>query len=134
MANTAHRAGPLKQQNKGHKTGGHRSKGAVNNLNRGRVSSVSSGGIRKVKKESKVAKKNKIKQLRQLKYEHILELKRGKSTIFPPELIAVIPLVPFEGELSTTLAKLMSQDPGDWLFENGFIQSPQKFKRNPRAS
>ena len=129
MANTAHRAGPLKQQNKGHKTGGHRSKGAVNNLNRGRVSSVSSGGIRKVKKESKVAKKNKIKQLRQLKYEHILELKRGKSTVFPPELIAVIPLVPFEGELSTTLAKLMSSDPGDWLFENGFIQSPQKFKR-----
>ena len=77
MVNTAHRAGPLKQQNKGHKTGGHRSKGAVAALNRGRISSASSGGIKKVKKESKVAKKNKMKQLRQLKYEHILELKKG---------------------------------------------------------
>ena len=69
MANTAHRAGPLKQQNKGHKTGGHRSKGAVNNLNRGRVSSVSSGGIRKVKKESKVAKKNKNIDVKEESFE-----------------------------------------------------------------
>ena len=127
--NTAHRAGPLKQQNKGHKTGGHRSKGAVAALNRGRISSASSGGIKKVKKESKVAKKNKMKQLRQLKYEHILELKKGKSTTFPPELVAVIPLVPYDKEFSGTLADLSAQDPGDWIFNNGFIQSPQKFKR-----
>ena len=93
------------------------------------MSSVSSGGIKKVKKESKIAKKNKLKQLRQLKYESILELKRGKSTNFPPELVAVIPLVPFDNDLSGVLAKLMSGDPGDWLFAQQFIQSPTKFKR-----
>ena len=34
MANTAHRSGALKQSNKNHKTGKHRSKGAVDAVNR----------------------------------------------------------------------------------------------------
>ena len=36
--NVGHRSGPLKQANKSHKTGGHRSKGAVEAVNKGRVS------------------------------------------------------------------------------------------------
>ena len=34
MANTSHRSGALKQSNKNHKTGKHRSKGAVDAVNR----------------------------------------------------------------------------------------------------
>ena len=79
MANTAHRSGPLKQSNKNHKTGKHRSKGAVDAVNRGRISSVSSGGVHKAKNavQSKLVKKNKIKQLRQLKYDQVLEGKKA---------------------------------------------------------
>ena len=36
-ASAAHRPGAWKQSNKGHKTGGHRSKGMVEKENRGRV-------------------------------------------------------------------------------------------------
>lgn len=32
-----HRPGPLKQKNKPHKTGRHRSKGALDNLNKGKI-------------------------------------------------------------------------------------------------
>ena len=96
MANPAHRSGPLKQSNKSHKTGGHRSKGMVDNQNRGRISSISSGGIRKAKhmKESKSARKNKLKQVRNLKQSQILELKKAATSgTAPPILVGLIPLM-----------------------------------------
>lgn len=40
----AHRAGSLKQSNKAHKTGRHRSKGAIDNELKGMVFVVGSGG------------------------------------------------------------------------------------------
>lgn len=38
MSEVFHRPGPLKQSNKAHKTGRHRSKGAIENALKGRVS------------------------------------------------------------------------------------------------
>ena len=48
-ASAAHRPGAWKQSNKGHKTGGHRSKGMVEKENRGRVEGGSICG-KKIKK------------------------------------------------------------------------------------
>lgn len=134
MANTSHRAGPLKQTNKSHKTGGHRSKGAVDNLNRGRVSSLSSGGIRKAKHNqvSRNTRRNKLKQVRALKLEPILEEKRcASSGVTAPILVAVIPLIPVDGVFVERLATLLNHEPGsDWTFkEHGHVHSPQQFKR-----
>ena len=56
----AHRAGMLKQSNKGHKTGGHKSKGAIDRMTKGRVSvkSLTMGSSRAKKVESKVDRRN----------------------------------------------------------------------------
>jgi len=134
MTNTAHRSGPLKQANKNHKTGKHRSKGAVDALNRGRISSVSSGGVNKAKNQvqSKIVKKNKIKQLRQMKYGQILEEKKALSSgVTPPTLVVLIPLVPLETKILQKITSLLEKDvTGDWIIGNdGHIQSPQKFRR-----
>ena len=69
MANpgVAHRPGAFKQSNKGHNTGRHRSKGAVEKENRGRVGvKVLSGkkGVHKVL--AKIDRRNKAVQLRQV--------------------------------------------------------------------
>ena len=75
-------------------------------LHRGRISSVSSGGVGKAKNavQSKIVKKNKIKQLRQIKYGQILEEKKALSTgATPPMLVVLIPLVPLE---TTVLQKI----------------------------
>ena len=134
MANTAHRSGPLKQSNKSHKTGGHRSKGQIDNLNRGRVSSVSSGGVSKAKNhvQSKLVKRNKMKQLRTLKTEQVMEMKKALSSgAMPPQFVLVVPLVPLEHSIIERLEVLLQQDPhGDWKIEkNGHISSAQKFRR-----
>ena len=134
MANPAHRSGPLKQSNKSHKTGGHRSKGMVDNQNRGRISSISSGGIRKAKhmKESKSARKNKLKQVRNLKQSQILELKKAATSgTAPPILVGLIPLCPMKEELRSTFEDLIKNDyTVDWNFgAGGHVQSSMKFKR-----
>ena len=133
MAHSAHRSGPLKQSNKSHKTGGHRSKGMVDNQNRGRISSISSGGIRKSKhsKESKFSRKNKLKQVRNLKQSQILELKKAASSgNAPPILVALIPLCSLNENLNQAFEELLKNESTDWKFGvNGHVQSSMKFKR-----
>jgi pre-rRNA-processing protein TSR1 len=56
----AHRPGLLKQSNKGHKTGSHKSKGAIDRLTKGRISAkaASVGNSRARKVESKNDRRN----------------------------------------------------------------------------
>ena len=134
MAQSAHRSGPMKQANKSHKTGGHRSKGMVDNQNRGRISSISSGGIRKAKhaKESKIARKNKLKQVRNLKQSHVLEFKKSVSTgAAPPILVALISLDPnLKDDLTKVFETFLKNENTDWQFAGqGHVQSASKFKR-----
>ena len=77
---------------------------------RGRISSVSSGGVNKAKNavQSKIVKKNKIKQLRQLKCDQILEGKKAMSSgATPPILVVLIPLVPFESTMVQQINSLL---------------------------
>ena len=132
MAHTSHRSGPLKQANKKHKTGGHRSKGALDAVNRGRVSST--GSISKAKHglQSKIVKRNKLKQLKKLKNETISEGKKALSSgAAPPILVAVIPLVTLENPFLENLNQVFKDDlSGDWIVsDDGHVQSPQKFRR-----
>ena len=88
-------------------------------LHRGRISSVSSGGVGKAKNavQSKIVKKNKIKQLRQMKYGQILEEKKALSTgATPPMLVVLIPLVPLETTVLQKISALLEKDVGgDWI-------------------
>ena len=74
MAGTgiAHRPGAFKQSNKGHNTGRHRSKGAVEKENRGRVGLKALSGKRGVHKSlAKVDRRNKAVQLRKAAREEV---------------------------------------------------------------
>ncbi|KAK0086595.1 hypothetical protein PV325_002904 [Microctonus aethiopoides] len=87
-----HRPGALKQTNKAHKTGRHRSKGAINLAAKGKtnVKEVT----RQTKKElSKEVRRNQCQQLRKKKRDEVIALKRNfGSSLAPPILITVIPL------------------------------------------
>ncbi|KAJ4450048.1 hypothetical protein ANN_01455, partial [Periplaneta americana] len=87
-----HRPGALKQQNKAHKHGRHRSKGSISNAVKGRTSAkvFTKKARHELRKEER---RNKAIQLRQKKREEILFKKRslgGASTA--PFLIAIVPL------------------------------------------
>ncbi|XP_041458939.1 pre-rRNA-processing protein TSR1 homolog [Lytechinus variegatus] len=91
MAKTSHRPGPLKQQNKGHKTGRHRSKGKIDVELKGRVSAKVIS--KKWKRElSKAGRRNKALQLRKKKREDLLNQKRIGTQEAPPNLVMVLPL------------------------------------------
>ena len=61
----AHRPGAFKQSNKGHNTGRHRSKGAVEKENRGRVGIKALAGKKGIHKAlAKIDRRNKAVQLR----------------------------------------------------------------------
>ena len=66
MTGVAHRPGAFKQSNKGHNTGRHRSKGAVEKENRGRVGLKAVSGPRKGQHKllGKIDRRNKAVQLR----------------------------------------------------------------------
>ncbi|XP_027056912.1 pre-rRNA-processing protein TSR1 homolog isoform X1 [Pocillopora damicornis] len=87
-----HKSGPLKQQNKTHKHGRHRSKSEVDKTNKGRV------GIKVISKKvrqavGKTNRRHQAKQIRDKRREEVLEQKRktGKQGS-PPHLIAIVPL------------------------------------------
>nr|XP_058941723.1 pre-rRNA-processing protein TSR1 homolog [Pocillopora verrucosa] len=87
-----HKSGPLKQQNKTHKHGRHRSKSEVDKTNKGRV------GIKVISKKvrqavGKTNRRHQAKQIRVKRREEVLEQKRktGKQGS-PPHLIAIVPL------------------------------------------
>jgi pre-rRNA-processing protein TSR1 len=84
-----HRAGPLKQQNKTHKHGRHKSKGTIETKHKGRVDVKSLPG-KKIKEARKVDRKNQLKQIRINKRNAILAAKRslGKEGT-PPHLVVI---------------------------------------------
>jgi len=103
-----HRSGPLKQSNKGHKTGKHRSKGAVDAANRGRVAPKDAASL-SGKRSGRVvvarqARKLQLVQKRAKKREEALARKRqvggvangggNEQKFFPPVLVAVVSLTP----------------------------------------
>ena len=95
MTGVAHRPGAFKQSNKGHNTGRHRSKGAVEKENRGRVGAKAVSGGRKGQHRQlgKVDRRNKAVQLRKLAREEVQARKRQVGGLgHAPLLIAVVPL------------------------------------------
>lgn len=74
MENVRHRPGAFKQQNKAHKTGRHRSKGQIDNTNKGKVEVKALTKHRK--QQSRDDRKNRLNQLRKTKREEILNKKR----------------------------------------------------------
>lgn len=97
-----HRPGLLKQQNKAHKHGRHRSKHAIQVAEKGRTS------LKTVSKKFKrsISKHEKRSQMNQSRLKKRLEVLKNKRQLgdskTPPFLIAVIPL-----SFNTDLEKLM---------------------------
>ncbi|KAL1139180.1 hypothetical protein AAG570_009239 [Ranatra chinensis] len=85
-----HRPGPLKQQNKKHKHGRHKSKGTLEKLNKGRVMSILRPHSRKKQELSREEKRNQAAQLRKQKRFEFLQKRRGLCEA--PFLTAVVPL------------------------------------------
>lgn len=90
MQQAVHRPGPLKQQNKSHKKGRHRSNREIHNENKGKVGVKTlsrKGGIRDLSREER---RNREKQLRATKRQETLAIKRGLgSESTPPVLVFV---------------------------------------------
>eukprot|EP01135_Chromosphaera_perkinsii_P008124 Nk52_evm40s1129 gene=Nk52_evmTU40s1129 len=94
MATTSHRAGSLKQQNKAHKHGKHKTKGQMDQMNRGKIGGVNGGHKRKVE-DSRMSRKNKAKQIAQQKKEIAMLKKRGiGGDEGAPQIVGVISLCP----------------------------------------
>lgn len=88
-----HRPGALKQQNKRHNTGRHRSKGELEKAAKGRIGGVKSLSKRLKKDLSRNARRNQAVQHRKSKREEILEKKRSRgSSGSPPFLVTVLAL------------------------------------------
>jgi pre-rRNA-processing protein TSR1 len=85
-----HKSGPLKQQNKAHKNGKHRTKGQIAALFKGRVSFKTH--TRNSRKEARKAdRKNKMKQLRANKRHETFMAKRNVGVEgTPPHLVVVL--------------------------------------------
>jgi pre-rRNA-processing protein TSR1 len=93
MQQNSHRSGPLKQQNKIHKTGQHRSKGSVEAKLKGRVSVKTITKRNKNKELSGKDRRNQLAQLRAKKKADIIDRKRffgGQE--YPPILVAIVSL------------------------------------------
>ncbi|XP_067940216.1 pre-rRNA-processing protein TSR1 homolog [Watersipora subatra] len=87
-----HRPGPLKQQNKTHNSGRHRSKGQLKRTQKGKTAVVQ-GARRKKSQLSRVNRRNQANQLRKSKREELQLKKRGiGGERSPPHYVAVISL------------------------------------------
>lgn len=87
-----HRSGSLKQKNKPHKSGRHRSKGEINTHAKGKIA-LKLGSHKAKNVQNKNDRRYQANQLRLRKKEEVLMKKRqigGPST--PPFLVAVVPL------------------------------------------
>nr|XP_016934319.1 pre-rRNA-processing protein TSR1 homolog [Drosophila suzukii] len=87
-----HRPGPLKQANKAHKTGRHRSKGAIDNAQKGKIGLKAISHKHK-QQQRKEQRRNQMNQLRKNKREEVLEQKRklgGQNTA--PFLVCLLPM------------------------------------------
>ncbi|PIK52187.1 putative pre-rRNA-processing protein TSR1-like [Apostichopus japonicus] len=127
-----HRAGPLKQKNKSHKTGRHRSKGQIDNVMKGRANvKVLSKHMRKQQK--KADRRNQAIQRRKKHREELLTHKRsigGKDTA--PHLVLVVSLHT-ELDAQKVLQKLIGCEDENQLHEGSkdgiFNVSVTKFKQ-----
>jgi len=89
----AHRPGAFKQSNKGHNTGRHRSKGAVEKENRGRVGAKVMGGKKGVKVMGRTDRRHKAVQMRRQAREEVQARKRQVGGAgHPPLMVCVVPL------------------------------------------
>ncbi|KAF7995100.1 hypothetical protein HCN44_004572 [Aphidius gifuensis] len=88
----AHRPSALKQTNKPHKTGSHRSKGAISAQTCGKTSTKAAS--KKLRKEQgKEVRRLQNKQLREKKREEVFARKRNLcGSLAPPILITIVPL------------------------------------------
>ena len=87
----AHRPGAWKQSNKGHKTGGHRSKGMVEKENRGRVEGGSICGKKIKKVMGKAGRRHQQAQLRRAAKAEVAARKRAVgSSGAPPVLVGFV--------------------------------------------
>ncbi|KAK3858486.1 hypothetical protein Pcinc_035329 [Petrolisthes cinctipes] len=104
-----HRASSLKQQNKKHNIIGHRSKGSIKNVNKGRVTVKTLSKKKKIDL-SREQRKNQNRQARALKRESTLVKKRALGCVNkPPFLVCVVPLTPSVNP-RTVLAALQNCD------------------------
>ncbi|XP_035677790.1 pre-rRNA-processing protein TSR1 homolog [Branchiostoma floridae] len=87
-----HRPGPLKQDNKSHKTGRHRTKGQIDKEYKGRVP-VKAGTKRVKREKTKADKRHHAMQKRQKSREEVFMQKRtlGGAT-GPPHTVVIVPL------------------------------------------
>lgn len=88
-----HKPGPLKQQNKSHKHGRHRTKGEIDKSHKGRVDVKN---VTKKKKElDKQQRRHQARQIRKNKREEVIEKKRKLGVDrAPPHVIAIVSLSP----------------------------------------
>ncbi|XP_059476926.1 pre-rRNA-processing protein TSR1 homolog [Neocloeon triangulifer] len=87
-----HRPGALKQQNKSHKHGRHRSKGSLDKVNKGKVAAktITKSNRRELRREER---RNQAAQVRSKKREEAFAQKRQIGTArTPPILVAIISL------------------------------------------
>ncbi|KAL1498358.1 hypothetical protein ABEB36_009170 [Hypothenemus hampei] len=104
-----HRSGPLKQTNKEHKTGRHRSKGSVSLANKGKIS-LKAATKRNKRELNRDQRRHQATQIRQKKREEVLVKKRSLGGLeLAPFLVAVIPLHR-EFDPTTALSILMQCD------------------------
>jgi len=88
-----HKPGPLKQQNKAHKHGRHRTKGELEKSYKGRVDVK--GIAKKNKQLDKQQRRHQAKQIRKNKRNEVIEQKRQLGTDqAPPHVIALFTLSP----------------------------------------
>ena len=108
-ASAAHRPGAWKQSNKGHKTGGHRSKGMVEKENRGRVEGGSICGKKIKKAMGKAARRHQQAQLRRAAKEEMAVRKRAVGgSGAPPVLVGFVALAESQQEEASKLMKTLS--------------------------
>ncbi|XP_043910314.1 pre-rRNA-processing protein TSR1 homolog isoform X2 [Protopterus annectens] len=115
-----HRPGALKQQNKPHKPGRHRSKGELERDTKGRVSVKVL--TKKLKKDlSKLDRRHKLNQIRAQKKDAVLEEKRSLgSKDGPPHLVVVVPL--HVGISTDGAVKLIRSEENALVHENEYAK------------
>ncbi|XP_018412654.1 PREDICTED: pre-rRNA-processing protein TSR1 homolog isoform X2 [Nanorana parkeri] len=113
----AHRPGAFKQQNKAHKSGRHRGRGAQDRENKGRVSAKVLS--KKIKKDlSKLDRRHKSNQIRRQRKDAVLSEKRNLgSKDGPPHLVVVVAL--HARAITANLLDLVRSNEGDILLEDG---------------
>jgi len=105
----AHRPGAFKQSNKSHNTGRHRSKGAVEKENRGRVGAKVLGGKKGIKMMGKADRRHKAVQLRRQAREEVQARKRQVGGAgHPPLLMCVVSLAESQENSASNMVERVS--------------------------